>query len=1159
MNKQIDDSYVLQGSESPLACLHSPASIGPGCWPATGFVPGNLALLLWLCFCLPLAVASTGIPAEQDAHPFDSRNLSFMRIAIEQGLSQGAANAIVQDKQGFIWFGTQEGLNRYDGQSIKVYEHLHNEPTSLSNDWIWSLLVDHDGVLWVGTDGGGLNRFDHERNVFTHFRHNPADATSLSNDRVRVIYQDLQGVYWLGTDGGGLNRFDPQTGQFDRYQHNPDDLHSLPHDSVLSILEDRAGNLWIGTNGGGLAKLDRRSGRFERFRHDPTSVTSLSQDQVRALFEDQHGQLWVGTYESGLNQFDPGTGTFTRFQHNPADATSLSNNRVRCLFQDREGTLWVATDGGLNEWLPDTHRFVNYQHNPTDPSSLSDNRVTTLYQDLGGVLWIGTYNGVNKWNYVSDAFTYYQKYGTQLKLSSNIVTSVMESAANVLWVGTYGGGLNQLNLASGEAQYFRHETDNPHSLQDDRVMTLFVDDSEQVVWVGTRNGGLNRLDPQSGQFTHYRHDPDVPSSLSANGVTSILVEPDGIIWVGTYGGGLNLGNTHTGQFSAFRHDPNDSSTLSSDRVLAIYRDRAGVLWVGTEDGGLNRYDERSQSFMRYLHQPANPFSLSNNAAWDILEGRDGSLWIATGGGGLNRWLAEDRQAGRPLFKAYRKGDGLRSDTVHGIVQDAAGFLWLSSNRGLQRFDPDSGEVRDYDRSTGLKGNEFNTAARFKSQTGRLYFGGTTGLVAFHPNQIRSNQHQPDIALTAITRGGPLYTVYSGLPDDTTLELGYQNDLITFAFTGLDFTSPEKNQYRYKLEGFDTKWSDPVSFKRTTYTNLPAGSYTFRVMASNNDGVWNEQGSNLMLEVIPPPWKTTWAYALYTLVAISIMLAYVKVQARKFAQEKLQRIELERQVHLRTQEIAERNDQLQALNKQLKNASVTDDLTGLNNRRYLESIIQSNVALVNRQVREMNQPDAGATVTDIAPSLSFMMIDLDGFKAINDTYGHYAGDQALLQVRDILQQCCRKSDTIIRWGGDEFMIVSRNSNQHSAETLAERIRIRLADHLYQLGGGNTGRMTGSIGVALYPFSLQQPERMSWEQVASIADRGTYIAKENGRNAWVGLYGTHSTSIEDVADIKHGLATLLEQNDLRLTTSIRGKLIFSPPDQKANARDLSTCRQ
>ena len=347
---------------------------------------------------------------------------------------------------------------------------------------------------------------------------------------------------------------------------------------------------------------------------------------------------------------------------------------------------------------------------------------------------------------------------------------------------------------------------------------------------------------------------------------------------------------------------------------------------------------------------------------------------------------------------------------------------------------------------------------------------------------------------------------------------------------------------YKIEVFEhdhkdpasltNDWTTPATFKRTTYTNLPAGTYSFKVMVSNNDGIWNEHGKAITLQVIPPPRKTGWAYGLYTLIAICLVVTYQIAQTKK--------LRLEEQVQQRTQEISKHNEQLQDLNKQLKDASITDPLTGLKNRRYMDEFIEAEVAQENRLSKGINESGEKTTIQDIASTLSFMMLDLDGFKAINDTYGHHAGDQALIQVSDILQQCCRQSDTIIRWGGDEFLIVSRNTSANTVETLADRIRTRLAAHLYQLGDGNIVRLSSSIGFALYPFSLQDPNLIPWEQVVNIADRGAYVVKENGRNAWVGLYGTQSTTVVELTRIKHELGDLVEKDILQLNTSITGDL-------------------
>lgn len=1103
--------------------------------------PGRLLtkLVLWLL----ASSAGLGFADTDAGDALEKRTLLFSRISHESGLLEAPINAITQDRQGYIWFGSQEGLHRYDGYDIEIYEHRFDDPTSLRSDWIWALTVDKRGDLWIGTEDGGLSRYNHEDDNFTNYQHDPDNSASLSHDRVRAIFQDRQGTLWVGTDGGGMDRLDPETGEFTHYRHDPGKPESLPNDTVLAIHEDRTGNLWLGTNGGGLSRLNRQTGVFTHFQHDENTPGSLSDDHVRAIYEDREGRLWVATYQGGLNLFDADTGGFKRFMHDPEDPNSLSNNRVRNIYQDRAGTLWVTTDKGLNEWRPEHQGFARYNHLPTDTSSISDDRTTALFQDRGGVLWIGTYNGLNKWNYLSDAFTYYQQHGSNLKLSSDVVTSLGQSRNGELWVGTYGGGLNRLNLADSSVKHYRRQENAP-GLASDRVMAVNVG-PDHSIWVGTRGAGLSRLDPDSEEFRNYAHRPDDPTSLSSNDVTSILAEASGQVWVGTYGDGLNHLDASTGLVKTFRHNPEDGSSISSDRILAIYRDRGGILWIGTEDGGLNRFDDGDDTFTRYKHDDSNPDSLSNDSAWVIHETADRTLWVGTKGGGLNRWRAIDRESGRPIFQKIRKDrdSGLSSDSIQGILEDNAGFLWLSSNRGLDQLDPTTETVRHFNRNSGLKANEFNFSASLRSRSGRLLFGGNIGLLAFYPNEIGTNRHQPDIVLRAHSRMGPLDTRYSTITDDRELVLNYTDDLISFDFTGLDFAAPEHNRYRYKLDGFDQAWSEQQDFKRATYTNLPAGTYMFRVQASNNDGVWNELGITVPLRVIPPPWRTTWAYAGYTLFALMLVFLFIRIQTRKLERETEQRLELEKQVQSRTQELASRNRELLSVNDQLKESSWTDSLTGLKNRRFLDEFIEAEVAQAHRQTRDMDLPQNMVDSLDIAPALSFMMIDLDGFKAINDNYGHHAGDEALLQVRDILQSCCRKSDTIIRWGGDEFMVVSRNTSNRAAEKLAERIRVELAEHVFTLGAGHVGRLSGSIGFAVYPFSPLKPDMVSWEQVSAIADQCAYVAKDNGRNAWVGVYGNKNTSEEDVQQLKIDLEGAVKRGVIGLRTSIYGDLSFS----------------
>ncbi len=1094
--------------------------------------------MAWLCvlsaiFALGTASARDGKAQRQ---PEDAgRNLQLRRLGVADGLSQAAVNAIVQDRQGFIWLGTQEGLNRFDGVQILSYSHDPTRPDSLGHDWVWDMLVDRAGALWVGTDGGGLSRFERAAGRFVNLRHRPGDPHSLPGDRVRALLQDRDGQIWIGTDGAGLARLDPASLEIRRYRHDPDDPHGLSHDRVMGLFEDRRGTLWVATDGGGLLRWNPAANRFKAYRHDPDDPETIGSDRVRAIFEAEDGRLWIGTTDAGLSMLEPSRRRFRRF---PPDAHGRGAplGPIRDIAQDQDGTVWIASAGGLCEWLPRSESFNCYREDVADPKSLPDNRVTQVYQDRGGVLWIGTYKGAASWNYVSDAFRDYGKRPDDgVALSEDVITSIDEDSEGGLWIGTYGGGLNRLDPARGRVQVWRHDPEDPQSLASDRVMAVHVGADGQV-WVGSRSSGLSRLDPVTGSVLRYRHDADDPHSLGGDGITRIAGDPDGSIWIGSYGGGLSHLDPDNGRFRVYRHDPDNPRSLSSDRVLAVLHTSDGQMLVGTEDGGLNE-GSGSAGFAHHRFDAARPDSLSSDTAWDLLEAGDGSLWIATSGGGLSRWLAEDRRVGRSVFQRYDKRNGLVSNSIMAVLEDDVGAIWISGNNGLSRLDPDSGAVRHFDTSNGLKSNDFTQGARARAKRGELAFGGSQGLVLFHPREIRANRHPPQVAVQVMSPRGVLGRAYSSSDEPARIDASFRDYTISFELAALDFTSPDKNRFRYQLQGFDRDWISSGPFRRATYTNLPARSYRFRVEATNSDGIRSERSADVILRVRPPPWRSLWAYCAYLLLAITVIGLYLRAHGKKLRWEAAQRQLLEAKVRQRTQELSERNLALEALNEQLKQASVTDALTGLKNRRYFYEAIEPEASMIRRLYTDLAPPVEIDSRISLVPFLFFMMIDLDGFKLINDTYGHQAGDAALRQVRDLLRRCCRNSDSIIRWGEDKFLVFGRSGGHPAAEKLAERVRRDLADHQYQLGDGKIGRLSGSIGLAAYPMVPGKPDLVDWETVLAIADQASYIARRNQCNAWVAIYATgRGFKADTPMRIKQDLAGLIEQGVMRIETSI-----------------------
>lgn len=751
------------------------------------------------------------------------QKIRFSHLKVQHGLSQSAVNCILQDRRGFMWFGTQDGLNRYDGYSFVVFKHDPADSTSLDGSFVVSIHEDRNGVLWVATlnNPGTLNRFDWTTETF---RRTPADSVDLRaahTSSVFTTYEDHAGVRWSGSVGGGVTRFDTKTGSRKEYRHDPNNPASLSDNRVYSVYGDRSGTIWVSTREG-LDRYDPSTDSFIHYRHDPKNPQSLSDNWVWPVFEDRNGNFWVGTVRGGLNLFDRARGTFVRYRHDPADPWSLSDDFVLSMYQDASGLLWIGTSGdGLNTFHPALRAFRHYAHDPTDANSLRDNTIRAMLVDRSGIVWMGTPAGLERFDPATERFAVYPP-----------------------------------------------DPANPRKLGD--IPNVIYEDRSGVLWVGTLSNGLDRFDRATETFTHVRHDPSRPQSLSDNRIYALLEDRSGALWVGTYGGGLNRLDRKTGKFTSYQHNPSDSTSLSGKGVWALCEDHEGVLWVGTYGGGLNRYDPKTESFVAYRNRRTDPTSISDDNVTCIYEDRSHVLWIGTTGG-LNRF---DRATG--TFTRFREKDGLSNDVIFGILEDGDGVLWLSTNRGLSRFDPRSNTFSNYDVNDGLQGNEFNQNAYAKSaRTGEMYFGGGNGFTVFHPESVRANAFVPPIVFSSFRRyntddaeGRPIEE--RGIPVREKLRLSYKDNIVTFEFSALSFYNPAKNRYIYKLEGFSDNWIQLGTERRATFTNLDPGDYTLHVRGSNNDGVWNTDGASLAFVVTPPWWKTRWAYAGYAIVLVAFL-------------------------------------------------------------------------------------------------------------------------------------------------------------------------------------------------------------------------------------------------------------------------------------------------
>ncbi|MFQ5569814.1 MAG: two-component regulator propeller domain-containing protein [Rhodothermales bacterium] len=807
-----------------------------------------------------------------------SPEVAFEHITVVEGLPENSAFAIVQDHLGFLWFGTQNGLVKYDGYTFEIFKPDPDDPASLSDRQVYALLEDRGGDLWVGTVRGGLNRFDRATGRFTRYQHNPEDSTSLSHNTVYSLFEDRSGVLWVAT-GGGLNRFDPATETFTPYRHDPNDPASLRDDLVHGIWEDEEGMFWVGTHAGGVHRFDPVSETFMAYPHDPDNPNTPSSNDVNTIYQDASGDFWIGTAD-GLNHFDLDTDRLTVYRYDPNDPASLSHNNVSVIHEDLEGTLWVGVAGndvrgGLNRFDRATGRFTRYQLDPDDPNSLGGNTVLSIYEDTQGALWVGTWGGgVNKLDRATDKFTHYAHDAyDSTSLSAHQVLSIYEDRAGTLWVGTWGGGLNRFDRATGTFTHYMPNED-PSTPGSNEVMAIHAD-SDGFLWLGTWTG-LVRFDPGTETFARYRHDPSDPNSPGGNEIMALYEDGEGMLWIGTWMNGLSRFDPAAGTFTRYMHDPADSTSLGGNQVGAIVEDDEGVLWVATGNGILNRFDRATGTFSRRTLLEGN---LSIRSFAKASTG-PGHYWLGTSLQGLHLYDFTTNTS-----EAYTEQDGLPHDAVLGVLEDDEGYVWASTARGLAKFDPRAKTFKIYDVTDGLQGNKLMYTATHKGRSGALYFGGSHGFITFHPDRLQDNPHVPPVVLTnfklftesvPVGKNSPLTSHISVARE---IRLAYWQNDISFSFAALNYQFPEKNQYAFKLVNYDEDWRQAGTRRSATYTNLAPGEYVFRVTGSNNDDLWDEEGASIRVVITPPWWKTPWAYALFLVLGTMSLFGLVRWRVR----------------------------------------------------------------------------------------------------------------------------------------------------------------------------------------------------------------------------------------------------------------------------------------
>ena len=836
------------------------------------------------------------------------KQLGFDHFTTNNGLSQSNVLCTMQDSKGFMWFGTREGLNKYDGYKFTVYKNDPKNKNSISGNFISSFIQSRNGDIWVGTHGGGLCKYNTQKDAFTSYKHDDKNSAGISSNLINAVAEDADGNIWAGAEGAGLNMLNEQTGRFEYFRHDKNNAGSLSDDIILVMIKDNENNLWIGTKNGGLNLFNPKTKTFTHFQHDNNNSTSLGSNYVSALFEDNENRLWIGTHGGGLNLFDRTTNQFIHYINNPQNPNSLPVNQITSISEDGYQNLWIGTEnGGLSIFDPQKITFTNYMHDELDNTSIGSNSVYSICRDSKGNMWVGSFTGGIDFLNADNKFEHYKHNSLPNSLSSNLVLCIYEDSKQNIWVGTDGGGLNLFNPAAGSFTHYIHQNGNNNSICGNYVLNV-REDSEGNLWIGTWGDGITVYNKEKNTYRHYKNDSSNPSSLSSNNAWFIYQDREKNMWVGTYGGSLDMYNSATNSFTHFPHNPDDPKSLSNNNIHSIFEDSDGNLWIGTDGGGLDLLNKRTKTFTHYVHSDNNN-SIAGNAPGTIYEDDKKNLWIAT----MDGLSCLNKKTGK--FTNYTTADGLPGNNIFGILPDKNKNLWISSSHGISKFNPSTKTFENFDVVDGLQGNEFKDMAYCKDRSGIMYFGGNNGFNVFDPASIKQSSFEPPLLLTGFKIFNKAVPVavndkdQSPLKKDITetksITLSYKNSEIEFEFASLNYTSDQKKKYAYKLEGFDKKWNEAGDKHTATYTNLDPGKYTFMVKGLNNEGQWSSNITSVKLIVEPPFWLTWWFKLLAVLVIAGSCIGFYRFRINTI---KAQKKVLEKQVEIRTNELAHSNEE-----------------------------------------------------------------------------------------------------------------------------------------------------------------------------------------------------------------------------------------------------------
>lgn len=831
-------------------------------------------------------------------HP---QEVSFNHYSVKEGISQSEIKCIFQDSEGFIWFGTQNGLNKFNGYTFEKFFYDAADSTSLSSNWIFGITEDNKGFIWIATKGG-LNRYDKRSGSFTRIKHQLPG--SIIKDVFLYGITSFDSYIFLNTPPV-LSVLNTETGKLETYD-NQYGYDGILHDFGYPILRGSDGLIWIGSDHG-LSYFDPGKKQFHNFPYHADDPGSVSNNHITALFEDRAGNILVGT-TNGLNRFNKETRTFSRWFHDENSPNSISNSYIRSIWQDHSGVIWVGTEaGGLNKMTfhaPDGPvSFSHYRNVPDNKYYISHDIVYSLYEDRSFNLWIGTINGIDKLDLKKKKFRHYKKSDNpgSVDLLDNVIGAIYKDDDGRLWIGNWNKGLNIYDRNTRHIEHYTSSSRGNLKIPGNNVHVIFKD-SQSRIWLGTRDG-VCIFDRKNRKFRLFQDyfNIGITDYFNDNRVYCIIEDSAGRIWIGT-GNGIFILDTRTSVTTMIQSGSSDPLKIRSNLVYSLLEDKDRHIWIATSNG-LDRYVPEDNAIYHYYHQEGSENTLCDNYTISLCEDLKGNIWIGTSSG-VNRFDKADS-----VFTHYAMKDGIPSNIIYDIVEDNHHDLWFTTGNGLARYNQASGTIRSYTLEEGVQGMEFNIKAVFKGDDGELFFGGMDGLISFYPDSLRDNTYIPPVRITSFEKENNGIRSRKGVYDGV-VSLSYRDYSFTIEFSALDFSDPSKNQYAYQLEPLSDKWISIGNRRFVHFTNLPAGRYIFRVKGTNNDGFWNPEGTGITIIIAPPWWKSRYAYIFYFLITALAIVFIIQWREKRLIREKKM---LEQKIKERTKEIERQKDKLDELN------------------------------------------------------------------------------------------------------------------------------------------------------------------------------------------------------------------------------------------------------